>query len=83
MYDPPMFQHVDPAKRQEIRRFKADQVSEDNLDDVVMWTGGIHAENGVTLPSGEEVPFGQWVMCQEGRYLRVSTAEFTSSFVPA
>jgi len=82
VYDPPRFQHADPAKRQEIRRFKADRVSEDNADNIAMWTGGTATTKGVSLPSGEEVPYGQWVACHDGRYLRVAPAEFEASFVP-
>ena len=83
MYEPPMFQHADPSMRQEVRRFKADVLTEDNRDDLAAWSGSAPTDTGITLPSGVEVPFGQRVVCQDGRYLKVDPAEFDSSFVPA
>lgn len=45
--------------------------------------GGSVNPKGVTLPTTYEVPFGDWVVRQEGMFLGIEDAKFQRDYVPA
>lgn len=83
MFSPDLYQPSNPDLRLSVRRFQAIQVTEDSLEDLVMWTEGSATGKGITLPTGYPVPFGDWVVRQEGMFLGVADAKFQAEYVPA
>lgn len=83
MFSPPMWQPQDPELRLSVRRFQAMQVTEDDVDDIAMWTGGTVTDSGVTLAHGYPVPWGDWVYRHEGMFLGMADVQFQAEFMPA
>lgn len=78
-----IYQPADEELRNHIRRFQAVRLAEANATDVCEWAEATSTDDGITLASGFPVPFGWWVLRQEGMYLGMNPDEFATAFVPA
>lgn len=83
-FRPNLYKHIHPELAEQNRPFQAVQVSKGNVDDLVTWTEGTKADEGLVLPSGRLVPFGHWAHRQgDNHFFGMSPEGFESAFVPA